>query len=140
MGLLTDVVIADESEAQSIAASGAESRPKIQCKDLDNAKLGSLLELLSKSRSQSLETFPLVAERSNQGPWVFRIPDEMIDYLAAISDEERLEDIADQWAETEEFQLDRWSVADAEDILKELTALARAARSAGKGLLLWMCL
>jgi hypothetical protein len=43
---------------------------------------------------------------SDQGPWVFRIPHELVARLAALSSAERGR-AASRWAKTEEFALDR---------------------------------
>jgi hypothetical protein len=73
------------------------------------------------------------------GPWVFLVPEPLTAALAALGDAAQAP-VAERWAATEEFVLDRWQVDDVRDYLRELVARARAARESGKSLLLWMSL
>ncbi|MFI1990493.1 hypothetical protein [Actinoplanes sp. NPDC020271] len=84
--------------------------------------------------------WPVGAERDMEyeGPWVSVLDDGSRDVLADI-DAARIPELADRWAQIEEFH----GLADPEhlrEVLTELGALAARAREHGESLYAWMCL
>jgi hypothetical protein len=147
MGVLSDIIIADPSEASAInGAGGSHLRiwPCLDSKGIDTIKLGTLWQIVNKKSpdDMAVATFmndSILDEKSNQGPWVYLVPESLQTAIAAL-DEEAQESIAVKWAATEEFTSDRWEPDDVEEYLQDLVAHARKSREAGKSLLLWMSL
>lgn len=73
----------------------------------------------------------------DEGPWVVKTPPELPGLLTAMSDPDH---VAQQWAETEEFQLDQWPADAVRETLSELIRLAAKAREREKPLVMWMSL
>src|SRR5262245_42105299 len=96
MGVLSDIVIADKSEAKAV---GASRNPTAQWegaawKTIDPVKLGKLWSIL-KSEPLELERvmakvrqIQLLHEASDDGPWVYLLPDQLRDALADLSNYE----------------------------------------------------
>jgi hypothetical protein len=148
MGVLSDIIIADRNEAAAInAADGAHLKrwACLQSKGIDTIKLGTLYQIVHDRSLDDMGFFAkfmqdaVLDQRSDEGPWVFLIPEELTSAVAAL-DEAKAEAVTEKWAATEEFVLDRWQSADVEEYLQDLVAHARKAREAGKSLLLWMSL
>ena len=143
MGVLTDIVIAHEREAPAVAGEAAPSRrwTGIDATGVDQVKLATLWGLLSgrEFRNEWVAEFVPLYEASEDGPWVFRVPDALVQLLADV-DDGRAPAIAGRWADTEELQLDEWEPDDARGTIDDLRGLARKARAAATPLLMWVCL
>lgn len=148
MGVLSDIIIADPGDAASINAAAGAHLKRWEClesKGIDTIQLGTLSQILANRSVDDINTVAsfmmdcLLHEESDEGPWVYQVPDQLHAALAALS-EDAEEPIAEQWAATEEFKLARVQPADVEDCLHGLVLYARKARDQGKSLLLWMCL
>jgi hypothetical protein len=144
MGVLTDIVIANESEAKAIATSSVPSRewPGIDAKGIDQVKLGTLWALLTGQDfkvESVVNEFVTLHEVSEDGPWVFRVPPQIVKLLADL-DDERANTTALAWAATDEFVLAQWEGGAVRSILDELRSLARSANATSKSLLMWMSL
>jgi hypothetical protein len=148
MGVLSDFIIADRSEAAAInAAGGAHLKqwPCLDSKGIDTIKLGTLYQILHNRSSDdwnfvaSFMQDALLDRPTDDGPWVFLIPDELASAVAAL-DETRAVAVTSKWAATEEFENAGWQVEDVEQYLQLLITHATAACDAGKRLLLWMSL
>lgn len=147
MGVLTDVVIADEGEAEAVATERVPAKRwrGIDAKGIDQVKLATLWARLAQ-RGLDVESivklatdFATLFEVSEEGPWVFRIPGRLVELLADL-DDQHAATTAVAWASTEEFVLDRWDSGAVRSILDELRSLAREARAKKKSLLMWMSL
>lgn len=142
MGVLSDLVVAPAEDAERVAHASVPSREfgGIDIKGVDTVKFGTLHSLVTgRTFDEVLPLYDPVAEVSEDGPWVFRIPEELVLRLAALSDEER-RTVAVKWAATEEFALSGWEEAAVSDGLVAICELARRATDAGHALFLWMCL
>lgn len=143
MGVLTDLVLADESEAEAICKSMGplQSWPGIDAKGIDHIKLGMLLSILTGEpyRDSFIDECVLLAEEPEDGPWVYRVPEQLVGLLADL-DGDRLTQTATAWSKIEEFVLDGWSPPEVGSVLAELHRIAREARAQGKSLLMWVCL
>src|SRR5690349_13348511 len=96
MGVLSDIIIADPSEAGAInkmAGSHLKHWPCLESKGIDTIKLGTLSQILN---SRSLDDVDTVArfmmdrcldEASEDGPWVYDLPPELASSLASLDNE-----------------------------------------------------
>ena len=148
MGVLSDIIIADRSEAAAInGAGGTHSKqwPCLESKGIDQVKLFTLSQILQGRSVDDVDASiafmndAILDHKSEEGPWVYLVPAELQSTIASLNDD-ALVSVAEKWAATEEFALDRWQSADVEEYLQDLVAHARKAREAGKSLLLWMSL
>jgi hypothetical protein len=82
--------------------------------------------------------FPLVDEKTEDGPWTVKVPDDMVTRLAELQDVEvQTQSVA--WAVETKEEL-AWTPVEFEPIVRDLVRLARAARADGKSMYLWNCL
>jgi hypothetical protein len=143
MGILTDLVVADESEAEAVAGSGGplERWSGIDAKGIDQVKLGMLLSIMAGEpyRSSLVGEFVQLAEDSEDGPWVFRVPPRPVSSLSKIKDDE-LGRLSERWLAVEEFADSGYDLATVTEVVASLRELSKRALSEGKGLLMWMCL
>ena len=143
LGVLTDIVVADASEASAVAADGDRLRtwPGVDAKGVDSVKLAILWGLLSNdpSKANAGADFETLHEIPDEGPWVFRVPEELVQLLASL-DDAGAASTAVAWAKAEEFVLDGWNAAAVRSILSELRTLARKTLSGRKSMLMWMSL
>jgi hypothetical protein len=143
MGVLTDLIIAEESEAEAVAAmKGPLQRwPGIDAKGVDHIKLGKLLSIVTNTPYQNsfVGEFVQIAEASDDGPWVFRVPPRLVAPLAAMAGDD-IGPVSAQWAATEEFALSGWDEASVAQMLASICGLSKQAAAEGKSLLMWMCL
>lgn len=139
--MLTDLLIADESEAKVISESGypLEQWKGIDAKGQSQITLGTLLCLLTQEsyRNEVIDEFVLLAEVSIDGPWVFKLPDRLVWGLSQV-DNENLPAIARQWSQTDEMLTAGFDRA--KELLAEIAQLSNEATSQQKKLLLWICL
>jgi hypothetical protein len=143
MGVLTDILVADESEASAIASEGVPTKRwhGIDAKGIDQVKLGTLWALLTEQayKSELIADFISLHEVSEEGPWVYRVPGSLVKLLAEL-DDKRAAKTSLTWAATEEFELDGWEGSQVRSFLDQLRSIARDATAKRKGLLMWMSL
>ena len=139
MGILTNIVAADEDE---FAAIGESLRPVdewsgIERRGIDTAKIATLHCLLTGDEfEQALGAYePLYV--GEEGALVLRIADEVLERLATL-DEDALELVAGELAATEEYEIEQWEAEDVQALVMELADLARLAESQGQVLFVWM--
>ncbi len=139
MGILTNIVAAEEDE---IAAIGESMRPVdawsgIERRGIDTAKIATLHCLLTGDEfEKALGSYEPVYV-GDEGAVVLRIADEAMERLAEL-DEEALELVADELAATEEYEMEQWEPAEVQALVFELAELARLAESQGQVMLVWM--
>jgi len=148
MGVLSELVIALKSEAPLVAHSDNPSRTwqGIYCKGLDQINLASLWSILEGDEIQvdsvvaRSERIELASEVTEDGPWVFAIPNELRDVLAelAAEDTDKIQAVARTWWGTDELR--DWDSSDVAALLQDVIDLADGAKLEGKDLLLWVCL
>ena len=144
---LTDFVVADERDAEAVCSADARTSifPGIPAKDIDHVKLAKLALILDGAPLDTpavidvVKSFALLHETSEDGPWIYRVPDRLVAVLGSL-DESRRGAVAKAWARIEEFGLDGWDGAAAACFLDSLCGLAEEARARGKVLLLRMSL
>ena len=142
MGVLSDLVAAPATDADRVATSvnPAAELGGIDIKGIDSVKFGTLHAILTgRSFEDLLPEYDPVVTVSEEGPWLFRLPTELVVRLASLAGgDERA--VVSRWAATEEFALDGWSASDVARALDEIVALARKGLDAGHSLFLWMSL
>lgn len=138
-GVVTHLVMADEAEAPLVAEDPAPHRrwPGLDAGGLDQVKLALLWALLAGQpfRDELVHEFVPLAEVSDDGPWVFRVPAALVTLLAALAPD-RAGVIAAAWAGTQELELDGWEPDGAAAMVDALRGTARAAAAARKPLLM----
>jgi hypothetical protein len=142
MGVLSDLVVARAEDAERIgrAVAPASEFGGIDIKGIDSVKFGTLHSILTgRSFEVLLAEYQPVVSVSDEGPWVFRIPSDLVTRLAAVSGEEERAAVS-RWAATDEFVLDRWPVGEVAQAFDAIASLARKAESTGDALFLWMSL
>jgi hypothetical protein len=139
LSILVNIVIADEDDAEAIGLSlqPVAEWSGLQARDLDTAKIATLHSLLTG------EGFAEVLNRYEpvfvieEGASVIRIPDEAVERLASL-DEDELYAIGEELAATEEFELAGWPEDDVATFLEELAELAQQADGNGEAMFVWM--
>ncbi len=139
MGILTNIIAADEDEVEAI---GESSRPVeewsgIERRSIDTAKIATLHCLLTGDEfDQAVGAYEPVYV-AEEGAVVLRVADEVMEKLATL-DEEMLERVAEELAATEEFEMEQWEVEEVQALVMDLADLARLADSQGQVLFVWM--
>jgi hypothetical protein len=140
MSLLVNIVIADEDD---IAAIGESLQPVsewsgLQARDIDTTKIATLHCLLTgEGFEDALSQYEPVYVSAEEGATVIRIPDELVEKLAAL-DEDTLYSVGEELAATEEFELSGWPEEDVMTFVEELTELAQQADANGEAMFVWM--
>lgn len=105
-------------------------------------QMGTLEELLTGEQYDVIAGRPrsghVLAKRSQEGPWVVTLTDELHAALASASRDQIIA-VAAPWSETEEFR-DRGDPGSLAILLLELADLARQAGQRGERLFCWICL
>lgn len=139
MGLLVNIIVADDEEIEDIAAAEhpVEEWSGIEARDIDTAKLATLhCLLLDDVYEDALGTYePVYA--SDEDVLILRIPDELAEKLALL-EEEALEQVGEELAATEEFEMNDWPVEEVQALLIEIGELAKLAESQGQAMFVWM--
>lgn len=135
--MLSDFFVADASEAPAVAKAKppAKKWAALFARDLDEVKLQQLWPVVRGGSKKRLPAMQYLHTASDAGPWVWAVPEQLIERIAALSDV-GLEQAAATWAEAEEFALDGWKQADVLEVLVGLREVCKRSRLAGKGLLL----
>jgi hypothetical protein len=143
MGNLTDFVIANDNEGSAIGESDhpAAQWPTLETKGVDTIKLATLVSAITGQGDVAAITrsFTFAGGDEEIGPWVFKLPPEVVDVIAKLP-AGNVQDVAAKWAATEEMQSDRWSAIDVADLVAQLQQHANKARTAGATLFLWASL
>lgn len=139
MGILTNIVAAEEDEIAAVAES---SRPLAEWSGIERHGIDSqmIAELHCLLTGDDLDLALSCYEPvfiAEEGAVVLRLADEALERLAGL-EEDALESIAEELAAVEEFELQGWDAGAAYDWLAELSDLARLAESQGQVILVWM--
>jgi hypothetical protein len=142
MGILCDLVVGTTADIEKIGESQVPSREfdGIDIKGIDSVKFGTLHSILTGEEFESLlPQYEPVYVASDEGPWVFQIPDSLTSRLASLTSTGRAQ-LAEQWGGTEEFGLDGWTPSDVAPVLDAICTLAASAETSERSLFLWMSL
>ncbi len=144
MGVLTDFVIANRSDAQKVCDSACPARDfsGLDAKGFDPVKLGTLYAIvIGADIDPSTVGVPPLATGGDEGPWVTEVPPHLVEQLARL-DAKRIAQVANDWAKTDEFspQYDHWPLKAVHDVLDDLARLCVRAAAEKKSVLMWMSL
>jgi hypothetical protein len=140
VAILTEFFVATFEQAALLGSGGPRGHvPSVVAKRVDPVKVASLYRIATaaEARIGSVED-PVDVARPN-GPWLLVIKDEVTAALAAMADE-RITEIADAWAGTEEWQRDGVAPGHLRDLVGTIRDLARQADPPSVRLYLWMSL
>jgi hypothetical protein len=140
MGILVNIITADEDEIEDIGAAEhpIEEWSGIEARDIDTEKLATLHCLLvDDDFEEALSAYEPAYVAEDEGVLVLRIPDDVIERLAQM-EEEALELVGAELAATEAFETNGWPVEEVQALVIELGELARLAESQGQVMFVWM--
>ena len=142
MGVLSDLIVAPVGDVERVAHAEVPSQvfDGIDLKGIDTVRFGTLHSLLiGQTFEDLLPLYDPVVTVSDEGPWVFQIPQDLVSLLAEV-DDIRKSEVARQWAKTEEFALDRWTEREVASALDSISTLAKRVIEPDQALFLWMSL
>lgn len=146
MGVLNQLLVADASEADAVAASDEPSQTwdGFFCRGLDRLKLATLWALVEagsaddrfEQRLDEIRTIP----KGDQGPWVDIVPPKMLSALASIAamEKDEQQSLAEHWGQTEE--LEEWEAPEIFEVVRSIGDTAETAQLENKTLLVWTSL
>lgn len=102
--------------------------PTVQFKGVDIVKLCTLEAILvGTGFDEALAAYDKPALLSpNEEEQLYELPSALVIGLSRLADD-RLPDVAQKWAETDELRIDQWSDNDAREVVDSLRSLARQA-------------
>ncbi|MDF1500964.1 MAG: hypothetical protein P1P76_10885 [Anaerolineales bacterium] len=139
MGSLADLLQATSADIPDIVASdyplGTYKGASVD--GLDPLMLIALQAMLSgKPTDELVDLYQPVAEASEEGPWLVRIPPELLRILADIAPHD-VETFAEKWVQTDQLRDSGWTVEDLAFFLEPLILYAQSIGGSGKELFLW---
>jgi hypothetical protein len=137
-----DLLVAGESGAPLIAKSPnpVADFPGIALTHLDVVKMTQLHALLTgRPYKELLREYDPIVTVAPEGPWIFRVPLELVSRLATLPGAER-KAVAERWAGTDEFKRDRWTASQAAAAFETICSLAKKASEPNAALFLRMSL
>ena len=139
MGILVNIVAAEEDEVEEIASSlhPLEEWSGIERRGLDIAKFATLHCLLTGDHFDLAAPLYEPVCVSAEGAWVLRMDDAATQRLADL-DEEALTLVAEELAATETFEYEGWPEEEVLTLVLVLGELARLAETQGQVLFIWM--
>ena len=139
MGILTNIVAAEEDEIEAIAGSlrPVDEWSGLERRGIDTAKIATLHCLLTGEEFEMAISAYEPVHVGGEGVVMLRIADEVMEKLAEL-EEDALDEVAAELAATEEFELEQWDAEEVRDMVLELADLARLAESQGQMLFVWM--
>jgi len=141
MGVLADLIVAEMADTQAIIASDypLESYKGSNADGLDPLMLAELHALLTgQTAGELLAAYRPAAQASEKGPWLIRVPPEMVRSLADYPPQDHPA-LAAQWAACDRFQEQATDEQWAEQMLERVALLAQSAAFDGKELFLVIC-
>jgi hypothetical protein len=146
MGVLTDFVVASPAEAKRVgdSANPLKQFAGVDAKGIDQVTMGTLYAILLGTPDTPefmIDEASLLYTASNDGPWVQRVPQDMVDRLAKLSDDD-IPKVAEEWVKTEEFDpmYSSWTPTTLVWFLRALVVLSRKAVAEDKAMLMWTSL
>jgi hypothetical protein len=140
MGILTNIVAAEEDEIEALGESlhPVDEWSGLERRDIDTAKIATLHSLLTGDLfDEAAAHYEPVYISAAEGALVLRFADELTARLAEL-EEDAMEAIAAELAATEEFESEAWDHEVLYDLLAELADLARLADAQGQLLFAWI--
>ncbi len=140
MAILTNFIAAEEDEIEALGESQhpLDEWSGVEVRDVDTAKIATLHCLLTGDLFDDvLAYYEPVYVSDAEGAVLLRLADEMTERLAAL-EEDAVEAIAAELAQTEEFEATGWDDDEIMGLLGDLSELARLADAQGQVLFVWM--
>lgn len=140
MGSAADLIMADPVDAARIVASDYPlgTFKGVNVDGLDPVKLAALHSLfISAPFGEVLRDYQPVAAASPNGPWLVRLPSQLITFLGSIAPPDQAS-VAARWASIDSVSEAGWSSDDADQFLGRLVPFAQTAAFEGKDLFLWI--
>jgi hypothetical protein len=140
MGILTNIIAAEEDELEAIGESlqPIDEWSGIALRDVTIPKIVTLHCLLTGDLfDDACVLYEPIYLSAAEGALVLRMSEEVVARLAAL-EEEALAAVAAELTATEEFEDAGWPEEDIGDMLAALADLARLAESQGQTLFVWM--
>jgi hypothetical protein len=140
MSSAADLLLATPNDTPAILASDYPlgTFKGVSIDGLDPLKLAALHALLAERPfGDVLRDYRPVAQASPAGPWLVRLPSELILILGKVAPQDQAS-VAARWASTDEVQEVGWSQEFADQFLGRLVPLAQTASFEGKELFLWI--
>lgn len=140
MGSLADLLLAESSDVPAIVASeyplGTFKGANVD--GLDSLKLAALHSTFApEDFNNLLEHYKPMAEASTSGPWLIKLPGELIAFLAGLAPHD-YDSTAAKWASTVQAQEEGLSLIDAEKFLGQVGYFAQIATFERKEVYLWV--
>jgi hypothetical protein len=141
MSLLTEYFVASAPLASGLAGHGPSGHdvPAVITRNVDPVKLASLYRLAGGTSIRVGDVLDEVAVDDPNGPWLFAVRDEVATAIGGLADEQ-LPVVGRQWAETEEWRLDRATGDSLVPVVSDFRDLARQVELPTRRLYLWICL
>ena len=143
MEVLTDLILGTKEELAAVDPEDVPINvlPGLDIKGTGLIELSTLYAIATGTAfDPALDSFPPVSgEESEDGPWVFRFPDELVEALSSATPAD-IKRIAMEWSQTEELQQSGWPEAEVAQRLSEMSAFALKARAAAKPVHVWTSL
>ena len=140
MGILTNIVAAEDDEVEAIGDSlqPVDEWSGISLRDVSIAKIATLHSLLTGDLFDDAAALcePIYISPA-EGALVLRLADEVKERLAEL-DEDALEAVATELAAAEEFEMAGWDEEAVAEMLADLADLARLAETQEQSLFVWM--
>jgi hypothetical protein len=140
MGILTDLVVGDDGDAEKIVNTQVPSQAfgGVDIKGIDTVKFSALHSILTgRPIDELLPVYQPAATASHDEAWVFVIPTELVTRLANLTAAER-QSVAERWFQTDAFRLDRWNVQSVTTVMEKICAEATKASSSQRTLFVWV--
>jgi hypothetical protein len=141
MGSLADLIIAESGEAPAIIASEYPlgTFKGINVDGLDPVNLAALHSTFTDVEfNELLEHYKPIAEATSGGPWLVKLPVELITFLAELAPQDQAS-AAEMWISTVQLLDSGWAMEDAEKYLASLMHFAQIAAFESKELFVWIC-
>jgi hypothetical protein len=139
MGSLADLLLANHEDIPDIVASDYPlgSFKGTNVDGLDPLMLLALHSQLAGNPIEALvKDYEPVAQASEEGPWLIRIPPSLLTILADVAPHD-MEAVAQQWVQTDQLHGSGWTQEDMLVFIEPLILHAQSLAGSGKELFLW---
>jgi hypothetical protein len=139
MGSLADLLLATPDDIPNIVSSDYPlgSFKGTNLDGLDPLMLLALHSMLTQTQIEELVAlYDPVAQASEEGPWLIRIPPGLLMLLADIAPHE-IDPMAERWVQTEQLRGSGWTQEDMYIFLEALILYAQLISGGEKQLFLW---
>jgi hypothetical protein len=140
MGSLADLLLALPGDVQDIVTSEYPlgTFTGSNADGLDPLVLAALHGVFSdQDFNDLLGHYKPIAEASPSGPWLIRLHNDLIQFLAGLAPQD-YSATAVKWAATDQAQEEGWSEIEAEKFLGQIAHFSQMAAFEGKEIFLWI--